>query len=251
MTITIATHGGTSSGSGSLSPAYPATVAGKVLLLTVVGKYPTDYPTLPANWTLIGVARCNANTGPSAGNGDVFIWAAYRISDGTESGTLAVTHQSGNTALGAISVITLDAGKVPLIDAGAGRQDTESTSISMTMDSDPGFLAGDLIVSLNGGNISTGAFATSGSGIAIPSITAGAPTELWDVNTTTGDDCKMQLMYKIAAGGPSSGVGVVTMTVGGVATAAAGLLIRVRQVDAPSHVGKGVFRGYFKGVQPW
>lgn len=106
MAIEFVNLGTNASGTSPVTPAYNATVyAGNLALLVVTNKYPTNGPSTPAGWTLLGQA--SGGSGASgADSGDVYVTVFYKILDGTETGTVSVTVTSSNSTSSQIYAFT-------------------------------------------------------------------------------------------------------------------------------------------------
>jgi hypothetical protein len=217
---------------------------GDTLVLGIAGKYPTNYPTTPSGWTFGDVERCVSDTGAGADNGDCFVWVAYKVADAADatasasSGTVSVTHTSGNVCMGQIQRFTTTSGTVVGFTFSKGRQDTE-TSAATTINFSPNLSwnTDDLAVVWFGGNTDAGGYGTSGAGIAASGSSFSIVTEQSVAGSSLGDDCKLEMHRKTCTSGGGSGAGSVTFTVGGVATSTAALLVQLREVAAVTNVG--------------
>lgn len=103
MAIGFGTAGTVSStGTTSLSVAYPASIAaGDLLVCCVVNKIPTNKPTTPAGWTLQNSPQVlGGSGGQTTDSGDTYVSIYTKVADGTESGSLAITITGGTAAGG-------------------------------------------------------------------------------------------------------------------------------------------------------
>lgn len=101
MSLAFGSAGAVSAaGTTSLSVPYPASIsAGDLLVMCIANKVPTNAPTTPALWTLVG--RFLGGSGAAGSNqGDTYISVYTTVAVGTETGNLAVTITSGNSAGG-------------------------------------------------------------------------------------------------------------------------------------------------------
>ncbi len=234
MAIAFGTAGAVANGTTSLSVAYPTSIAaGDLLVLYVINKYPTNNPSTPAGWVLPTNGQGNGGNG-SAGvsSGNVYSTIYVRIADGTETGNLAVTITSGNSALGKISRFTKSSTKSWEWACANGAFNTgNSASWSATMGTDPGIAANDYLNVLSGTNVAAPVFSLEA--IAATGCTFGALTERNDTQTSNGDDCHIVITEHPVSTGPSTAAAVYTMTASATVTngpAGASVLLRLREV---------------------
>jgi hypothetical protein len=195
-----------SSGTGTtpLAIAYPASiVSGNLLVLAISNKYPTNGPSTPSGWTLLGNAQQSGGSGPSGvDTGSVYCTVFYRVADGLESGTLSVTITSGNSAVGVISQFSSNSPWI--ITSRSGSDNTPGSAWSVTTATNPNLDAGDVIFAAS-------AFNTDGCAFGSESFTcsgctfSGSVNERFDSGTSSGQDCGLLLCDQEVATGPSSG----------------------------------------------
>lgn len=245
---TFGAKGTSANGSTSVTPAYPTNVAkGEILLLTVIGKYPSNHPTLPAGWTLLGVVDTTSGAGTGvADNGDVWAWAAWKTADGTETGGLAVTVTSGNSCVANIYRYLHNMSRSIQLSLASGVQNTETLSVSITLTSDPGIDAGDALFIVIGHN-TDGAGTISSQQLTASGATISALTQIDSVGTTTGDDTGILTFTTGCTAGKATAAAVYSATHAITVTDAL-VLIRLRDVAIQSYTGRPAFNGLYAGV---
>ncbi len=227
----------------ALSVTYPAGItAGQMLALMVVNKYPTNGPATPSGWTLPTNGQASGGAGADGSNsGHVYSTVFYRVADGTESGSVAVTITGNNIALGVISRLTKAAGATWNVAAANGAQNTGgSNSWSVTCGSDPGIWGGDFVLSLSGININTPTFTSEA--ISATGVTFGTVVELDDTSSGSGDHIHIVYSSHAVTSGQSSAAPVYTMTASAnTANTPAGstALLRLREIYLLTGVAAG------------
>ncbi len=252
---TVQTAGTANGGVGSCAPVYPVSVAlNELLLLRVSGKYPTNYPTLPAGWTFLAVVSSSANNGPGVDQGSVYTWIAYKVADADDvtassgGGTVSITATGTNVVLARIERITLSAGKLPSIAVASGTIDIVSAGPStITFVPDLDFAVDDKIFVSFTGNSDSSGYTTSGQGIARNGSNTGlsvnsAPTA---AISTSGDDIACKVFYKTVTSGSGVATASATFTTGASSSTAA-LCLRIREIDPPAR--GGVWHGIWSGI---
>ena len=214
MAITYSSSGSGGNGTTSGAPGYPASLAaGDWILLLVVTKYPPNAPSTPAGFTLIGQASGGAGAA-GADSGSVYMTAYFRISDGTETGTIAVPNASGNALQSRMFRYTKASTDAwTLIGPSVGAFNAATASWSVTGDATLDVRAGDVIVAASGAN--TDLYTWSAESVAITGVTIGTQTERSDTATPSGDDVCMVFSDHVVSSGTQSSVPTYTMTASG------------------------------------
>lgn len=193
MAIAFVASGAVAAGTTSLSVPYPAGLSsGNLLVLAIANKYPANAPSVPSGWTQLAQGSGGAGTA-GADSGQVYSTVMYKVSDGTETGSLSVTLTSSNTCLGRMFAYSNATGAWDL--AAVTDDDTvASTTMSFSFASNPGVAAGDHIFAASAAN---GTSATFGSATFTQSgVTFGTITERQDSGTANGDNCGL-IVYDV------------------------------------------------------
>lgn len=215
---------------------YPAGTnsAGDLFVLIVSAKYPAigETPNL-GGWTSHGYVK---TTGLVAGvdAGDVGLYIFTSLAVGGETGTWSTignpAQSSANSVYARMFRITKAAGKVFALAASVGGAlNVASTSYSAAMGSDPGIIAGDLLLIATALNVDTAS--ASAEAVSASGLTVGAVTERDDAGTSQGDDCRQVVATTLVSAGPASGVATFTATLSA-AAAGATMILRIREIDA-------------------
>jgi hypothetical protein len=246
-------------GTPALIP-YPAVTAGDILWLFIVSKYPTDTaPAIPSGWTACADYFKGNTPSPTTatGTGATRAQAAWKVSDGTETGNVSVTlngAQSGRMLACFIMNASTTAGNVLKAKCGGGFELPSSTAVSMTMDVDPGFQTDDLVFYFWGMNNMS--ITLSGITLNIPGCVVGTLTNFKD-NYTAGQDAAAAYGYCKITSGTSSGPPVLSMTASSFVAPAlpttggnpegGALIVRMREQSANNLVITGI--NSFTGIQ--
>lgn len=231
---TFVATGSTAVGSTSLSIPYTTNpAAGTGLVLTVINKYPNNFPTTPTGYTL--VKRATGGAGSSgADSGNVAVSVYTKEADGTETGNVAVTITGGNSSLGRILQYSKPAGKTWSFAGAIGSDNTAGGEVTYTYDADPGFRAGDLALVVRGFN-SDVASSQLGVYLHIPGCITGPRNGASRISgtTTQGDDCRHGGTEYNVIYGESVGAGYYSSLddmPSASASAGASVLLRIRAV---------------------
>lgn len=218
MTIALVTAGTPVAGSGAaaLTPAYPAGVAAnRVALIRTVAKPDTGSVATPGGYTSLangtgGTGAVGIDTGPT--RAAVF----YRVLDGSETGTVSVTHSSlgaNGVCHAVIDIYSATNGFDTANFGGTTGQDaTHGTSWSAAMLATLGFANGDYLAGTNGCCASTStqvSEAVTATGMTVGSIVAGTDRA---VHSATGNDMNFGTFDFPVTGGPATSVVTFTQT---------------------------------------
>src|SRR5690349_3513003 len=97
-----------------------------LLLAGVVNKYPSNGPTTPSGWTLVG--QFSGGSGAAGADvGSVYVTIYSKPSDGTKTGTQTISVPSGNSSLARICAYSCAAGAAWGVAAFGGADSTAGT----------------------------------------------------------------------------------------------------------------------------
>lgn len=238
--IVYQTAGTPGSGTTSLTLAYPAVVASEDLLIAaIVSKHPPNAPATPAGWTLPTNGQTSGGSGASGvDTGSVNVTIFVKEADGTETGSLAISIPSGNSAYGQLHRLSKAATQNWSYACASGANNTPGTAWSVTAGSNPGIAANDLIFTVSGSN--TDAYTYSAQAITATGVTFAATSERRDTGSSTGNDLQFISTTTVVTAGTATAAPVFTMTASGTATdnpAGATVLFRARQVEKTFNAG--------------
>lgn len=252
MAIAFVSAGAGAVGSTSLAVPHPASiVAGNLLVLHVVNKYPNNAPTTPTGWTL----RHREAGGAGASGidtGNVYASIYTKEADGTETGNLTVTITSGNSAMGRMRQYSIDPtsswrlqaiGGPYIADAGAAWSATMTELLSVERS--------DLVIALSA--VNTDLYTFSAQSLACDGVQFGTVTERDDSVTGTADDCCIVVTEHPVLDGSATAAAVYTMTASGSAAsnpAGATLILRLREALYQSGGSGGGSPGEGAGAGP-
>lgn len=235
MAIAYVDSGGQASGTTSLSLAYPAVVtAGNLLVCAIANKYPTNGPSTPSGWTAPTNNQGSGGSGSAgADTGNTYATVFVKIADGTETGNLAVTITSGNSARGSIHQLSKSSTRQWYWACINGASNTPGTAWTSAFGSDPGIRSGDELMHVAAPNADT--YTYTAHTFIVPGITAGTVgSERADGAGASGDQCRYVVADWIATGTAfSNAAPSVTMTASGsAANAPAGgaVLLVLREI---------------------
>lgn len=235
------------SGGTSVAPSYPAGITSTDVLILIIGQKPSTANggtvTTPSGWTLRhsrqAMGGYGTTLGADTGNTNIYIYTKNTVT-GSESGTLTVTLGTNGVASGVIIRVPTGGGA---ISYGAdSNHDISAGNVSVTIDSDPGFIAGDLALwSMVIPTDVTTPTQFSAHAITATGATFATATELLELDTTTGNDLGGFVAYASVSAGPSSAAATFTATAGGTTTnvRGPGAVLRIREAVATSYVYKG------------
>ena len=182
--------GANSNGTTSCSPGYvPGSIAGDLILLGVINKYPTNSPATPSGWTLgTQISGGHGSAGADAGN--IYVTVYWKVADGTETGVQLVTVASGNCTTGRIIQLRATEGAyfvTPIFCSAA--QGTPGTSWAAQASATVDARLGDMVVVISGHNAQ--GFSNTLEAVTIPGFTLGNETEQADTGSGMGDHCRI------------------------------------------------------------
>jgi hypothetical protein len=226
------------SGVGNLlSPVYPAGITAGDAVVVFVAQKPSaangGSVTTPAGFTLQGsklaAGGYGTTTGDDVGNTNLWVFTKDTV-NGTEGGTTLDVTTSGNSASWCVLVhIPANAGPMTYSVATAEQATAPTSPLTVLMDSDPGFTAGDMAIWAMSipTDLDTPAL-YSNHGITAAGATFGAAVELREPDTTINRDQGGMLAYAPVSSGTSSGAPTITADLDGTLTNVRGPLVMIR-----------------------
>jgi hypothetical protein len=223
---TVPTTTGTGTGTTSVTPGAPASLAdGDYEIIIVQNKPDTVTPTTPTDWTLIGtVAGGSGASGNSTGASRVTMFGREKTA--AWSAQPAITVTSGTSALAIAVRLTKTLGFWVDPVATSGADSTNGTGFSVTMAANPGITSGDFLFVYGG--VGDDGSAWSAETITATGLTVGTVTERAEPKTTQGGDVGGALWTASPTAGTASAAPVVGATL---STSQSGPAILVRLRD--------------------
>lgn len=201
------------SGGTAVSPSYPTGIAAGDLLILAVGQKPSvaNSGTATASdgtWTLLGTSGWEGGYGTTVGVDQGNLQGSWwtKVATGSESGTTSVALTSSSSAQGMIIRVTMaDAENADLSLVTYGSATTPMTGV--TLASDPGATAGDLVLSFmfDRSDSTAGGYAIAGPSVSWPGVVISASTGIAQTGTTLGNDMKSLANWHTVTSGTSSG----------------------------------------------
>lgn len=235
------------SGGASVAPSYPAGITATDTLILFVGQKPSTANggtvTTPAGWTLRGEKLASGGYGTTlgadTGNTNLRVYTKDTVT-GSESGTLSVTLATNNVSW---AVIVRCTSAVSSFDfATTTGEDIFGGNVSIACATDPGFTAADLGIWA----MCIPTDVTTPAQFSTHAITAtGAPflppTELLELDSTTGNDIGGYVAWSKVSSGTSSAAPTFSAAAAGTTTnvRGPGVVLRIREAAAVSYVYKG------------
>ncbi len=234
MAVSHGASGAASSGTTSLTLAYPAGItAGQKLFCWVANKYPTNGPSTPAGgWNLL--AQATGGAGASGiDSGNVYCTVFEKTADGTESGNLSVTVTSGNSSHGGISRYSSDNGTFETLSSTTAADNSSGTGWSVTGAAGIDIANTDLVLVFEAFN-RDGLGATSAEALTASGATFGSFTQRNGTQSNAGDDAGGHLWEYTCTSGSSSSAPTNACT-HSAACAGAAVFVRLRSGAATGH----------------
>lgn len=234
MTISLQAAGTIVAGTTSVAPAYPTGVAsGRWAELKVITKPDTATIRTPTGWIPLGQAAGGAGTtGIDVGPMRAALFG--KILSGSESGTVTVTIDNGNSSQGVIDIYNSTVGfDVAAMIAGAWGADTASdTSWSAACGFGLNLGTGDLVVGLSACASNTSATITS-QALSATGATFGAVANARTGSTNNGNDCLLETFdFPVSSG--SSNVAPTYTATHGAANTGVTVMSRLRESATPT-----------------
>jgi hypothetical protein len=224
------------SGTTSGSPTYPATpAAGNLILCAISVKEPSSDPTNAAGLTLLTKLDGAAGGAVAANAGPTSVYLFYKVSDGTESGTVTFSCPGGDAMRAVMSLYSCTAGYTWDLTKYTSFEDTTSgTGVAIVGAAGINLAAGDMILgawSGTRGNTNSTARSFSGSG-----MTFATADERVDSSNGTSPGCQIvQSDAQVTVGNnnaPTASYTLASTSVG------PGIILRLREVAGGGVVSK-------------
>lgn len=215
MAITFVSAAAPSTGTTSVSPAYPSSPSSEDLILCfIASKEPASDPTHSSGFTLLAKKDGVAGGAVGANSGPTSIFIFYKESDGTESGTVTFSISGGDSSVGRMALYSKTGGYTwDYANYTSGEDTTNGTGVSVAGAGGIDLSSGDMILgtfSGTRGNTSSSARAFSGSGMTfataderIDSSNSSSPGVMLlvsDAQVTTGNNNTPTATWTLAAG---------------------------------------------------
>lgn len=201
--------GAISNGSSSWAPVCPTVTTGNILLYCLEHRDSPTHPvtTSPSGFTLL--AQATGGSGSSgADSGICFVTVWYKISDGSESGTTVNSAAtSGRTGQARIIQYKLRSGSTWDIASTTGSDNTSGPDWSVTMNTNPGVIAGDTVIAVSGQNTDVGIRTSNPApSFTAPGVVFGFSSVRANGTTTFGDDSALNIVGANVHAGAATGV---------------------------------------------
>jgi hypothetical protein len=231
-------------GAGSISttttvtPSLGAGTLGQSLYVMFIAQKPATANggtvTTPTGWTYAGMVAGGGYGGTlAADTGNMNIFVYWKVADNPET-SVPVTIGDNSVSLARVLTFTISTEATFSVAVVGGDDQTGDASFSATAGSDPGVIAGDMIVAV--ATVPTDAVTSwSAQALSQTGVTFSAVTEVADQSTASGNDMSVTAAYASATAGTSSGAPTFTATPAGTVTNARGpcAFIRIRGTAAP------------------
>lgn len=229
MAISIRAVGAHVSGTSKLTPVIPtAQVTGDMMVCLYGTKPYSDAPTISQGWVSIGSAT-DGTVAAGVDVGSMQTRIFYKIATSDTETDPTITNSTNNVSIAVIIVFQKTGGGWQIPVGAGGGDATAGTGFSVTVSSDVGHTAGDMVVCASSFR-SDGATPTTARTISITGCTMGTyvmgPTT--DPETTSGGDMGMTCGYRPVNSGTSSAAPIITATLGAAHTGSA-YAVRLRE----------------------
>lgn len=223
----------------TLDITLPTLSGGEMVVIPLMQKYADRTIPTPSGWTLWEQATGGAGTNGTVDEGNVRIAALTKEVSAGDSGAVVSMTDSGGTAscfAGRPFVFTKGAGETWQLGSAAGvaSDNTAGTACVFVYDIDPGFVAGDIAVTLWA--LNSDAY-THTHAISIPGVSSVTTQSRGNTAVTAGANGRYGMVTHDIVTGTSSGAATYTNTASGSATnapAGASLILRLRVAAAGS-----------------
>lgn len=148
MAIAFVSAAAASTGTTSVSPAYPSTPAvGNLILCFIASKEPASDPTHSSGFTLLAKHDGVSGGAVAANAGPTSVYIFVKESDGTESGTVTFTISGGDASVGRMALYSKATGNAwNYANYTSGEDSTSGTSVSVAGSAGIDLAAGDFIL---------------------------------------------------------------------------------------------------------
>lgn len=224
--ITAATF----AGDASISARQPDPAPGDLMVAVVALRPRTSTLTTPAGWTSLGSIDGSDGAAEGADTGTVRVYTMYKVADGTEGTANLTISEGGTTSVwGAVIYKLRSASGTYDIATSSYAVNGDVTAWGQTLPNvNTGFQSGDLALIAQGqvGNVATGfsAWNITATGVNL----WGTVTEIFDSNSSTGNDIQMGGATTYVRSGTAYAAPATTLTASAAASGAVTVL-RIRQ----------------------
>lgn len=230
MTIAFVNSTVAQGGSSPTTITHAAISAGRLLAMFLVSKANSRTPTAPSGWTDRGFATGGSgSTGNDTGSVRLTLFTAEAT--GSETDPLSVTWSSSGAFAKAMLAFsrTSTAWAAPAFAFGSDvATSTGTEAVDVAADTDPGYVAGDLVVV--GYATPTDAGVYSNPQITIPGCTVGPVDQRAIMQTTEGNDGSIVVFTAAVTAGTSTGAPRLRVDVTDVnASAGPACFVRLRE----------------------
>ena len=233
MVINLRDNGSPVSGTANLTPVIPASQLTGDMMLCLYGTKPySDAPTINQGWISLGSAT---NGTVAAGNdvGSMQTRVFYKIATSDTETNPIITNTTNNVSTAVIIVFQKTAGDTWATLVGAGGGDaTAGTGFSVTVSSDVGHTAGDMVVGVASFR-SDAALPSTDRLITITGCTMGTYNVGTVTTTTSGGNMALCSGYISVNSGTSSAAPIYSMLLYAAHTGSA-YLVRLRVSTTPT-----------------
>lgn len=246
--FTVQAVGSVGTGTTPVNVPYPAPgggiLAGDVLVVVMVSKYPSNVPTIPSGWSTATINWKQGGHGSSGTNkGAIQTNVFYKTAAGGESGNLAVTVTGDNVAEGVMLCIRGSSGAGYSVDGAAGARNIVSSPWSVTSPATIDLLVADLVVA--GSGINGNAYSYSAEAMSQTSTTFANETEQVDQGTATGDHAALAVStHEVSTGGSVATVGFTMTPSGGATDSPAGATVFLRLRETRTATGSAAMKKF-------
>ena len=240
--------GTAATGTTPITPSYPAGIlAGDLLVMSVINKYPASPPATPAGWTPAGQAQGGAGSSGDD-SGQVLSTVFVKEAAGGESGTVSVTVAGANSSSAIILAFRKTAGTAWDYAATGGSDNSAGTSWSAAGAANPGIRAGDLVVAASAANSDAPSF--SAQAVVAAGVTGwSAAAEMHDAAVGSGNDMRHVVSRHPVLAGDATGIPTFTMTgssTSGNYPAGATVMLRLRTIGYQAGWQKALTTNIFR-----
>lgn len=148
MTIAFVSAAAAAVGITSLNIDYPATPASGDLILCFIGtKEPASDPTTPSGFALLGSKTGVAGGAVAANAGPTSVFVFYKVSDGTETGSVSTTITGSDSAVGRMLLYSKGGGNTwDVANFTTGEDSSSGTGVAVAGAGGIDLAAGDFIL---------------------------------------------------------------------------------------------------------
>jgi hypothetical protein len=231
MTISYVATGASSSGTTSITVAYPAgATAGQLAVLQVVSAGSTDpTPPTPSGWMLAGSFSGGGGTFGSGTGPRRLTWFVRELLGGDAAPTVAIPSSTGSVIGGEIFTLSRTAGTGWRWAVDLGEDTTSGTAFSAAGSGGLTFKAGDFVALGYSLALSTSSIGTESA--TATGVIFGTFTHQINVSVATGNGARLGMAWATVTTGTGTPTPTVTATLSAATTGVGGML-RVREASS-------------------